>query len=403
MQTIAVSFTNFGPYHLARLRALAHALEASGGRLIAYETAGTQELYPWVTPREAEPFRWVTLFPGSVLEELSASACARAMRAALDRDRPDALGVVGYARPESMAMLGWARAHAKPTVLMSETQAIDHPRVWWKEAVKRRRVRQFSAGLVGGPSHRAYLTTLGLPPDRIALGYNAVDGAAFAAEAARFREAPEGREGLPARPYFLAVSRFAPEKNLPALVAAYDRYRRDAGASAPWDLVLCGSGPSSAELDAAIQASKFSASIHRPGFLQAGSLARWYAFASAFVHPATSEPWGLVVNEAAACGLPLLVSDRAGCVETFVPEGAETTGRRIDPTDVESIAAGLAWIVGLPDDERRTLGGRAAAIAREWGPERFARGVIEAFHAALLHERLRRVPGGGSRLRTTAR
>jgi glycosyltransferase involved in cell wall biosynthesis len=102
------------------------------------------------------------------------------------------------------------------------------------------------------------------------------------------------------------------------------------------------------------------------------------------------EPWGLVVNEAAACGLPLLVSDRAGCVETFVPEGAETTGRRFDGKDVGAIADSLAWVAGVSDEERRALGGRAAEIARVWGPERFATGAIEAIQTAVLVERLRR-------------
>ncbi len=72
------------------------------------------------------------------------------------------------------------------------------------------------------------------------------------------------------------------------------------------------------------------ANIHLPGFLQAGELPRWYAFASAFVHPSLLEPWGLVVNEAAACGLALLVTDRAGCVDTLVPLGERTSGARFD-------------------------------------------------------------------------
>jgi 1,2-diacylglycerol 3-alpha-glucosyltransferase len=390
MKTVAVSFTNFGPYHVARLKALAEALALSGDRLIAYETAGTQELYPWKTPQERGAFGWVTLFPGGVLEEVPNAACARAMRQALERDQPDAVGVVGYVRPESMEMLNWARAHDRPAVLMSESQAIDHPRVWWKEAVKRHRVRRFSAGLVGGPRHRDYLVTLGLPADRIALGYNAVDGAAFAASAEAARRESNRREGVPPRPYFLAVSRFALEKNLPSLVRAFARYRRDAGTHNAWDLALCGGGPSAGEVDAAVRASGVSAFIHRPGFLQADGLARWYAHAGAFVHPATSEPWGLVVNEAAACGLPLLISDRAGAVETFVPEHDETTGRRFDPRDEEAMAAALAWIAGLPDDERQTLGARAAAIAQEWGPSRFASGTMEALQIAETFERRRR-------------
>ena len=52
MRTVAVSFTNFGPYHLARLNALATASDAPRGS-IAYETAGSQELYPWKTTRAA--------------------------------------------------------------------------------------------------------------------------------------------------------------------------------------------------------------------------------------------------------------------------------------------------------------------------------------------------------------
>ncbi len=196
MKTVAVSFTNFGPYHVARLKALAEALALSGDRLIAYETAGVQELYPWKTPREREPFSWVTLFPGGVLEELPGRGLQRrAMRQALERDQPDAVGVVGYVRPESMEMLNWARAHDRPAVLMSESQAIDHPRVWWKEAVKRRRVRRFSSALVGGPRHRDYLASLGVPPQRIALGYNAVDGAAVRGGGRGARARP--RTGVP--------------------------------------------------------------------------------------------------------------------------------------------------------------------------------------------------------------
>ncbi len=50
MSRVAVAFTNFGPYHLARLRALALELAGSGGRLIAYEMAGTERRYPWQPP-----------------------------------------------------------------------------------------------------------------------------------------------------------------------------------------------------------------------------------------------------------------------------------------------------------------------------------------------------------------
>src|SRR5207253_1825234 len=131
----------------------------------------------------------------------------------------------------------------RPTVLMSESQAIDHPRAWWKETIKRRRVRCFSAALVGGPRHRDYLVDLGMPPDRIALGYNAVDNAGIARQAEAARHDDRGRRGLPAGPYFLAVSRFVPEKNLVRLIRSFAAYRRGAAGDRAWDLTLCGDGP----------------------------------------------------------------------------------------------------------------------------------------------------------------
>ena len=391
-QTLAVSFTNFGPYHLARLRALANRLAALGGRLIAYETASVERLYPWETERGAEPFEWVTLCPGQALESLPRSACVRALREALERDRPDAVATAGYFRSESLAALRWARRSGRPAILMSESQAIDHPRVWWKETIKSRRVRRYSAALVGGTRHRDYLIRLGMPRDRIALGYNAVDNDAFARSAADARCAADGRRGLPSAPYFLAVNRFVAEKNLPRLVQAFASYRRACRDALPWDLVLCGDGSGEAEVDAAVRQSGCAGAIHRPGFLQAGTLPRWYAFASAFVHPSLMEPWGLVVNEAAACGLPLLVSDRAGCVETLVPEGEATTGARFDPRDVDEIAQRLQWVATLPESERGAMGRRAAELVSRWGPDRFARGMIEAWEMAGLATRQPRQP-----------
>jgi glycosyltransferase involved in cell wall biosynthesis len=390
-RVVAVSFTNFGPYHLARLRALAARLAEVDGRVIAYETACAERTYPWQTDRGAEPFAWRTLFSTSVLEDVPRPRCARAMRRALERDQPDAVVVAGYTRPESMAALRWARRSHRPAILMSETQRLDYRRVWWKEAIKRGRVSRFAAAVVGGPRHRAYLAELGLRADRIALGYNAVDNALYASQADRARSDPQGRADLPSAPYFLAVSRFVPEKNLARLIEAFARYRKSVPDSAAWDLVLCGDGPGADEVRRAVASSGLAHAIHLPGFLQADSLARWYAFASAFVHPSMLEPWGLVVNEAAACGLPLLVSNRAGCAETLVPDPPGTTGWRFDPEDVPQLTESLVQIARLSEAEREQLGQRAARIVAEWGPDRFAQGVIDAVGFALEARRPRRI------------
>jgi glycosyltransferase involved in cell wall biosynthesis len=383
--TVSVCFTNFGPYHLARLRALADRLDQRRDRLVAYEIAGSEQTYPWARRQGDEPFEWVTLFPDCALETIEPDGCRRAMIAALDRDRPDVVGIVGYARPESMAAARWARWHDRPTILMSESQEIDRPRAWWKELIKRWRIQLFDVALVGGPSHRAYLVRLGMPADRIALGYNAVDNAFFASAAQRWRQHLQGRAGLPEAPFFLTVSRFVPEKNLVGLIEAYAQYRCRTKESEAWHLVLCGDGPGRPEVEAAVAASGLGEAIHRPGFLQVDALPRWYAHAGAFVLASLSEPWGLVANEAAASSLPLLISDRAGCATTLVPEPAGTTGAQFDPLDVEALAAKLRWMADRPENQRAAMGRRAARTVSDWGPDRFARGVTEAIDLALAH------------------
>jgi 1,2-diacylglycerol 3-alpha-glucosyltransferase len=382
MTTLSVCFNNFGPYHLARLRALARRLAEKGDRLLAIEVADQETRYPWARGQRSEPFEWRTLFRGRALEAIPGNDCRRAMSELLDHERPDFLGIVGYSRPESMAALAWARRYDRPTILMSESQEIDHPRFWWKEAIKARRVRKFSAGLVGGPRHVDYLVKLGMPIDRIAVGYNAVDNHAFARRAEAARRDPDSRRGLPEARYFLAVNRFVPEKNLASLVRAFARYRLDACPEDAWDLVLCGGGPGAEDVNAAVEASGFAGAIHRPGFLQSEEMAPWLALAGAFVHPSLMEPWGLVVNEAAACGLPLLVSDRAGCVETLVPDLPDSSGRRLDPSDENDLSEALTWMAGLPEQDRARMGYRASEIVANWGPDRFASGAIEAIELA---------------------
>ena len=377
---LAIAFTNLGPYHLARLRALGRRLTSDGDELVVHEMASAERKYPWSTSRFDEPFTLKTLFPSRAIEDVSSSACASAMTRALHQDGPDAVAVVGYSRPESMAALRWAERRVRPAILLSESQECDAPRVWWKEAVKRSRVRRFTSALVGGPRHRSYLARLGMPPHRVALGYNAIDHEGYARRAGELRR--KGRESVPSREYFLSVSRFAPEKNLIRLIHAYALYRSDADPARAWDLVLCGGGPLGSEIDGLTTRLGLDDVVHRPGFLQEVALAPFYAFASGFVLPSRSEPWGLVANEAAASSLPLLVSDRCGCAETLVPDLPGETGWRFDPDDVEGMAGAMASLAGLDKGERDAIGRRAEVVASAWGAERFAAGMIEALAMA---------------------
>jgi len=105
----------------------------------------------------------------------------------------------------------------------------------------------------------------------------------------------------------------------------------------------------------------------------------YYALANAFVHASTTEQWGLVVNEAIASGLPVIVSDRCGCV----PELVQDNGFTFDPMDEHELAAQMLKMTTLADDERRRLADSSYTIAANFSPERFGDGLDRAARMAM--------------------
>jgi glycosyltransferase involved in cell wall biosynthesis len=120
-------------------------------------------------------------------------------------------------------------------------------------------------------------------------------------------------------------------------------------------------------------------SVQLPGFQQYPELPAYYGLAGAFVHASTTEQWGLVVNEAMASGLPVLVSRRCGCTTELVYHGIN--GYSFDPNDDAALAQFMAQIAG--DDRRRAAMGRESSKRiPAWGPDRFASGLRSAAECA---------------------
>lgn len=372
---LAVLFHRLGPYHHARLR-------AAGGRaaVSAIELSAVDDTYAWARVPGADRFRRVTLFQRRDVVHEPAAEVVRRVHEALDEARPEAVAVPGWADRGALAALLWCVRKRVPAILMSESTRHDERRRWWKEAVKRRLVGLFQAGLVGGRLHREYLSELGLKKERVALGYDVVDNEHFrqgAAEARGDEEASRTRLGLPRR-YFLASNRFVPKKNLPGLLRAFAAYRQAAGAGA-WDLVLLGDGALRPELEALRARLGLRDCVHLPGFRQYDELPAYYGLAGAFVHASTTEQWGLVVNEAMAAGLPVLVSRNCGCAPDLVEEGRN--GFTFDPRDTAGLGRHLLRMAAEYD--RAALGRASEEVIARWTPERFAEGLLAAARAAL--------------------
>jgi glycosyltransferase involved in cell wall biosynthesis len=272
--------------------------------------------------------------------------------------------------------------------------------------------------------------------------------------------------GLPER-YFLSLGRMVEKKNLATLVSAYARYAQgvavagkrlkvkdhDVERQAPVALVFVGSG----ELENALReqarslglrvvdctaAGSQSSGVSRQegttancklqtehsvendrgavffyGFRQIEENAVFYALAEAFVLPSLKEEWGLVVNEAMACSLPVIVSRTAGCAEDLLPGseswqcsvgsiqsgGSENTenckpqtenslelrsnGFVFDPRSSDALSEALRRIADPLNPKRSTLnaaamGRRSREIVAGFSCENFARQAMRAAEAA---------------------
>jgi glycosyltransferase involved in cell wall biosynthesis len=370
-------WSNFGPYVVARFAASEKLGKKRGVSVIGLEMAGRLKAYPWI-PRNLINAK-VTLFPEKAVEEVSFWQYIHSTWGCLQKLKPDVLAICGYDQAAMLTALAWTKKNHRIAILMSESKTDDKPRSYWKEIGKKIIFRCFDAALVGGAPHREYAFTLGLPADRIFLGYDVVENDFFSQGANKIKSRQETwREklGLP-RPYFLSVSRFIDKKNIFRLIEAYKIYRQQAQEEV-WDLVLCGDGPLAARLKD--KAKKISG-IHFPGFKQVEDLIPYYGLAGVFVMPSSNfEQWGLVVNEAMASGLPVLVSRACGCAQDLVQEGIN--GFTFDPYDVEEIAK-LMIRMSSGKEELRVFQEASRRIISHWTPEIFAQNLFVAIDACL--------------------
>ncbi len=298
----------------------------------------------------------------------------RGMNAALRSANPDVIVCGGYNYFAMWQARRWARRHDVPFLLWSESNAVDARRnLPWVEAAKRRFIGGCQGFVVPGGSAAAYLKTFGVEPGKIFVAPNAVDVVRFSQGAEQARRNPELRTclGLPQR-YLLYVGRLVRSKGVLDLLSAYatlpEGIRREVG------LVLAGDGEEYDELvrrSAAIQPGL----VIFPGFLQRDQLPAFYGLAEALVFPTQSDPWGLVVNEAMACGRPVIATDVAGCVADLVRDG--DNGYVVRAGAPEALAEAMVRLLDAPAVQRQ-MGERSLRMSSQFTPEAWAEGLVRA-------------------------
>jgi glycosyltransferase involved in cell wall biosynthesis len=299
----------------------------------------------------------------------------RGMKESLRGANPQAILCGGYNYLAAWQALRWASKNQVPFMAWVESTAQDFrshkPAV---EFLKKKFMRQCCAFVVPGKSSLQYVMNYGTSEENIFVAPNAVDTELFAGKAAAARaDAAKYRHALklPSR-FFLFVGRLVREKGVFDLVEAYGKLTPDVRAAV--GLVLVGEGVARAELSR--RSSRINpGEVQFAGFVQREQLAVYYALAETFVFPSQSDPWGLVVNEAMACGLPVISSEAAGCTADLVQDG--WNGRVVRRGDVAQLTAAMEELA--QDSALRTqMGNHSRERILRYSPEDCAAGIAEA-------------------------
>ena len=297
---------------------------------------------------------------------------------------PDLIPEVETWKPDALLLFGWAyQSHLNallhfsgnvPIFFRGDSTLLDEkggPRTWLRRVFLRWIYRHVDVALYVGRNNRAYFEAHGLSDDQLAWAPHAVENRRYEDAPEADREARQWRRELGISNdavIFLFAGKFEGKKAPDILLDAFLGSDRD-----DVHLALVGSGPMEDELRGRAEGN---AHVHFLGFQNQSRMPVVYRLGDVFVLPSRGpgETWGLAVNEAMACGRPVVVSDRVGCAPDLVDQ---ETGFVVPADDAGALRHRLDI---LADDEalRRRMGCRAQIRIEDWSIPRAAKHIERA-------------------------
>lgn len=376
---IAIIHTDFRIYWPARLQALHAFLRARGHQLSVVEIAGEGSPYAFSERAATGSLPWHVLFPHRKAESLAGGEIKPVLFRLLDELQPDVLVAGAIAFPSGALSVAWAVKNKRGMVCFDDAKIEAVGRGRLVTLVKQHIYAAVDAMLYPSADWAETGRFWHFRPEQLFYGVDVVDNA--------FWQDYHGEpSGLPVRDYLLAVGRQIPKKNFFHIVQSYARYRERYGPAAR-PLVLIGDGPEHARIRQFVDERGLSGSVLLLPFKAQAELRAVYHHAEALILSSSSETWGLVINEAMACGVPVLASDQCGATHTLVQQGKNGYAFSLDRTD--DLFEKLCLFHDLLPQAKAQLGQNARATIAHWGLDRFCQGCANAVDYAARRPRQR--------------
>lgn len=295
------------------------------------------------------------------------------------KQQPDVIICGGWHHFSHWLALVYAQMTKTPLLIWSESTLKDERSVSnIKHKLKTWIINQADGYIISGNAQKKYLLNLGAKQDRIYIAPNAVDSNFFTCETQRYRQQKTmwkdklGINGC----VILYVGRLIDEKGIPELLEAFTKLSPHNQVT----LIIVGDGSRSQDYHLFCQQNQLN-NVVFTGFQPQTALPQYYGIADIFVFPTKSDPWGLVLNEAMAAGLPIICSDAAGAAPDLVVNGKN--GYLVPVRDVKKLSEALQILV---EDEslREKMGLYSQEIIANYTPQKMALGLKEAIQTVSL-------------------
>ena len=311
-----------------------------------------------------------------LLEEVSLSQRIQGILKAIIEFKPDVVNLTGYYDVASWTVLMYCKLQGIKVILSNESTANDHNRNSLKEYAKSLIIKQFDGYFNFGSLSENYILSLGIDAQKMLVKRNCVDNQALKKIYLKHRVARNEQQSLRkiARHNFIFVGRLIEYKNLFHFLDAFNMAQR-LSTYDDWGVIMLGDGALKKDLQTFV-AEKNIPNVSFQTGVSWQQVPKYLALSDVLVLPSYSEPWGLVVNEAMACGLPVVVSDKCGCSVDLVKDGIN--GFLFSPNDVHQLKDILLKFMDNGVDSQQ-MGLISEQIIQEFSPEKVAFEMFTGF------------------------
>ena len=312
-------------------------------------------------------FPYTLLFKGSI-DSVSSLAIATKTWRILDKIKPETSIICDYSNIFGWISLLWAKINKNNLIFWLASTFDDKKHFFPKEQIKHFFLKHFHLYLAPGEKTKQYLEYMKVESSKIIVTGYGVENDYYLQEYNKYKNqiTVKTLKNINTSKNFLFVGRLSPEKNIISILQSFSAVSH---LDKNWGLIIMGSGQQKKEIESYVLENNLEDQIHTIGFIQQNEISKYYTLGDVFILPSISEPWGLVVNEAMLCSMPIIVSNRCGCEPELIKEGVN--GFSFDPYDTNKLQILMQGFINNKYDIK-LMGKESLNIVKQHSPEKIA-------------------------------